>query len=81
MTVSGERVPGRINRSRRGLLAAGFGLLAAAMASRCGPGGVGSVNWEDNPKARPVGLPPKGPEKPSRPSRPSPDKRKTYHPG
>jgi hypothetical protein len=81
VTGCGTRTPGRFARWRTGLLAAGLGLFATGMLSGCDRDGPGSVNWKDNPKARPVGMPPKGPEKPSRPSRPSPDKSKTYHPG
>jgi hypothetical protein len=78
MTGCVKRPPGRFARWRTGLLATGVGLFATGMLSGCGGR---SVDWEDNPNARPVGMPLKRPDNPSRPSRPSPDKSKTYHPG
>jgi hypothetical protein len=46
-----------------------FAMLLVVAASLlflhgCGPSGVGSVDWADNPNARAVGAPPRSPSKP-----------------
>jgi len=78
MTGLGNRTPARGIRRGTGLVLLALGLV---MPCGCDRGGVGSVDWEDNPKARPVGEPPHLPQKPSKPSRVSPKKTPEFHPG
>jgi hypothetical protein len=61
---------GRIQLVLMGLIVAGISML-----SGCGPSGVGSVDWKDNPNARAVGAPPPRPQKPAQPSRRTPPKK------
>jgi hypothetical protein len=46
-----------------------LGLAIDLAFSGCGPSGVGSVDWADNPNARKIGYPPRLPQKPAAPRR------------
>ena len=70
-----------IRGGNRHRLTLGFGVVGMLMLCGCGPSGVGSVDWDDNPKARAVGAPLKPPQKAAQPRRPSPKKTTEFIPG
>jgi hypothetical protein len=81
MTLAARRLSGQ------GLLKMGRVVLGPVLAltlmhvSGCGPSGVGSIDWADNPNARAVGAPSRLPEKPARPPGKTPKKAPEFIPG
>jgi hypothetical protein len=65
MSRSSERFFGWAFRGALGIAFLGATLAGLPMLTGCGPSGVGSVDWADNPKARAVGAPPRLPQKPT----------------